>query len=200
MYNLKVALAVYHPRDPTTMCEEAGVWPAQPGGAIKAAVISGDYRPQWIGSVLIVSVRVQGAEGVQHGEVTRRGDFEDRPSAILAAVRGHAVNHIAGAARECHARGGSVRILSVRIQRAESMQDCVLMRVPVEPVYHAVAILATDTGHPVNGAVRTQGRQGVWLRTKGAGEGCRGWGFKLIERRECWVIRNRAGHSRCRHQ
>src|SRR5271165_4138478 len=146
MYNLKVALAVYHPRDPTTMGKEAGVWPAQPGGAVEAAVIAGDDRAQWIGSVLIVSVRVQGAEGVQHGELTGRGDFEDRASAILAAVRGHAVNHIVGAARQCHARRGAVRILSVRIQRAEGMQDCVLMRVPVEAVYHAVAILAADTG------------------------------------------------------
>src|SRR6202050_3727662 len=163
MYNLKVALAVYHPRDPTAMCEEAGVWPAQPGGAIKAAVISGDYRTQWIGSVLIVSASVQGTKGVQHGELTGRGDCEDRASAILAAVRGHAVNHIAGAARQCHARCGSVRILSVRIQRAEGMQDCVLMSALVEPVYHAVAILAADTGHPVNGAVRTEHRQGVRL-------------------------------------
>src|SRR5580658_4167004 len=178
MYNLKVALAVYHPRDPTTMGEKAGVWAAQPGGAIKAAVISGDYRTQWIGSVRIVSARVQGTEGVQHGELAGRGDGEDRASAILAAVRGHAVNHIAGAARERHARCSSVRILSIRIQRAEGMQDCVLMRLPVEPVYHAVAILAADTGHPVNGAVLTQHRQGVWLRPESAGEGCSGWGFE----------------------
>ena len=101
---------------------------------------------------------------MQHSELTARVEFEDRATAILAAERGHAVNHIVGAARQCHARRGSVRILSVRIQRAEGMQDCVLMRVPVEPVYDAVDILAADTGHPVNGAVRTQHRQDVWLR------------------------------------
>ena len=62
------------------------------------------------------------------------------------------------------------------------------MRVRVEPIDDAVAILAADSGHPVNGAVRTHSRRGIWLRPQRAREGGSGWGFKLIERRELYLL------------
>lgn len=62
------------------------------------------------------------------------------------------------------------------------------MRVTVEPIDDAVAKLAADGGHPVNGAIRTQSRRGVWLRPQRTREGFGGWGFEGIERRELYVI------------
>lgn len=114
MYDGKVSLAIYRPRDPAAMREEACIQPASSGGAVKVAVNADDDVAQRTRSVLIVSVRIQGAEGVEHCELTGRSEFEDRASAILAAERGHTVNYIVGAARQCHAWRGSVRILSVR--------------------------------------------------------------------------------------
>ena len=151
-------------------------------------------------SVLVVSVHIQGAKCMQHGELTGGGDFEDRAIAVRAAEVSHAIKHTVGTGRQSIARIGSVRVVSIRIHRAEGMQDGVLMRVRVEPIDDAVAILATVGSHPVNGAVRAQSRRGVRLGPQSAREGTCGWSFELVERRELCVLCKRAGRTRCGRQ
>src|SRR5271163_2431250 len=140
------------------MREEASVWPAKPGRAVEVAVFANDNGAQWTRSVFVVSIRIPGAERVQNCELTRGGDFEDCAASVQAAESGHSVKHAIGSTRQRDARRGSVLVVSICIQRAEGMQDRVLMRVPVEAVDDAVAILAADSGHPINGVIRTQRR------------------------------------------
>ena len=153
MYDGEVALAIYRPRDPAAMREEACVQPARSGGAVKVAVIADNDVAQRNHSVLIVPVRIQGAEGVQHLELAGCGNTEDRAVAIRAAGLGHAIKHTVGAGRQSIARICAVGIVSIRIQCAEGMQDCVSMRLPVEAVDDAIAKLAAEIGHTINGAL-----------------------------------------------
>ena len=153
MQNAKVAPAIDHPRDPTRIQKRLGatsVLPAKPGGAVKITVVANYHGAKRIRPVLIVCVRIQRAERMQHRELTGRVDFEDRAVAVLAAKRGHAIEDIVGTTRQCDARIGSVLVVSVRIQRAECMQHRILMRLQVEPVDYAVAVHAAVKSHPVD--------------------------------------------------
>ena len=142
MQNPKVvAPAIHYPRDGTTMRDATSVLPAKPGGAVKITIVADDHGAQRIGSVIVVPVRIQRAERMQHGELTGGGDFEDRAGAVLAPERRHAIDVIIGTARQCNTRIGSVLVVSVRIQCAERMQHCIPMRLQVELVDDALPLI-----------------------------------------------------------
>src|ERR1700676_3646199 len=98
MQNAKVvAPAIHHPRDATriqTGFDATSVLPAKPSGAVEFAVLADYHGAQRIRSVLVVCVRIQRTERMQHRDLTGRGDFEDRAIAVLASERGHAIEDI----------------------------------------------------------------------------------------------------------